>query len=138
MVKIRGVSLDLIVAVNAHTERFKSGLEFDSRGLISPTGEHNAAYHQSKSAESVDEAQNVEVVGDAKVTAHLILFNIRCVDDDNDLDLFLELCEHMHLTVGSKAGKYACGMEIIEELAAKLKIELAAKLIDTTTDVRRL
>ena len=44
------------------------------------------------------------------------------VEDDDQFRHFLKFQQHLHLTVGGKAGQYPCGMEIVEEFAAKLQI----------------
>ena len=136
MIDIGGIALDFVVAVNTHTQRLQTALEFKSRRLIAPTCKHNATYQKSKSAKSINETQNIKVIGDAKVTAHLVLFNIRCADNNDDFGFILELGEHMHLTVGGKAGEHTCRMKIVKQFAAKLKVEFAAKLVDATANMR--
>ena len=41
---------------------------------------------QVDAAESVDQTQNIQIVGDAQVAADFILFNIGRVDDDDDFN----------------------------------------------------
>ena len=135
---VGGVARDGIVPVNPHPERFEPQPEFDGGWLILPAGEHHAAHIQPEAAERIDQAQHIEVICNAEVAAHLVLFNVVGVDDDHNLCLLLELNQHADLAVRSKAGQHTGGVIIVEQLAAELQIELAAKLVNTLTDARRL
>ena len=106
-VDIGRITLDFIVTVHTYAKGLQTSLEFECGRLISPTGKNNTSNHQSKSTECIDQTQNIKVIGNTKVTAHLILFNIRCTDNNNDLGFIFQLCKHAHLAIGGKSGKHA-------------------------------
>ena len=89
-------------------------------------------------AECVDEPQNVAVIGYAEVAAHLVVLDIARVYNDDDLNIRADILEHLELTVGLEAGQDARGVVIVEELAAELKIELAAEVLYASAYLLRL
>ena len=101
-------------------------------------GHADAAHEQAHALEGVDEAENVEVVGDAVVAAHLAADDVLRADDDDDLGLLLELQQHLQLGVRLKARQHAGGVVVVEQLAAELQIQLAAKLGPPRRDMLRL
>ena len=135
---VRRVACDGIVPVDRYAKGRKAALEGIRGALAAVLREHDAPHVKADGAERVDEAQHVLVVGDAEVAAHLVLFDVRRVDDDHDLCLFLELEQHLHLAVRRKTGQHARGVVIVEQLAAELKVQLAAELGDALPDVLRL
>ena len=60
-----------------------------------------------------------------------------CADDDDDLGLLLELQQHLQLGVRLKARQHAGGVVVVEQLAAKLEVELVVELCDALPDVLR-
>ena len=88
--------------------------------------------------ESVHKTEKILIVCDAEVASDLVFLNIRGVDRHNDLGLILELAEHGDLGVGFKSGEYSGRVVVVEKLAAKFQIELAAELRDAASDVLRL
>ena len=62
--------------------------------------DHHAADKKSVAFEDGHEAQHVHIVGDAQISADLILLDIIRADHDDDLRLGGELHEHAHLAVG--------------------------------------
>ncbi|CDA61464.1 uncharacterized protein BN513_01225 [Clostridium sp. CAG:169] len=132
------VALDGVMAVDLDAQRFQPLLKGNSDRLTLEAGHHNAADIQPKAAEDVDQAQNVDIIGDAQVAADFIFFNIGSVDDHHHLHLFFELEEHPQLAVRLKTRKNTGGVVIIVQLPAKLQIQLAAKLRDALADVFRL
>ena len=56
-------------------------------------------------------------------------------DDDDDLGLLLELQQHLQLGVRLKARQHAGGVVVVEQLAAKLEVELVVELCDALPDV---
>ena len=113
-------------------------MECVRRALAAVLCEHNAAHIKADGAECVDQAQNVLVIGDSEVAAHLVFFNVRRIDDDHDLRLFLELEQHFDLAVRCKAGQYARSVVIVKQFAAEFKIQLAAELGNAFPDMLRL
>ena len=105
------------------------------------SGVHGHAYAAHKQAallECIDETQNVQIIGDAIVTAHLAADDVLSVDDDNDLGLILQLQQHLQLGIGLAAGQHAGGVVVIEQLAAEFQIQLVVELRDPLPDVLRL
>ncbi len=66
------------------------------------------------------------------------MLDVLGIDGDDDLGVIGQLGQHAHLGVRLKAGKHAARMIVIEELAAKLQVELAAELPNPLADVSRL
>ena len=60
------------------------------------------------------------------------------VDRDDNLDIVGDALEHAKLAVRLKARQHAAGMIVIEQLAAKLQIQLATKLRDALLNVSSL
>ena len=100
--------------------------------------ENNAAYIEPYLGEYVKEADNVDVVCNAKVASDLVLLDVVGVDDNNYLRIVLQLKEHLELTVGLEAGQDSRSVIIVKELSSELKIKLIAELSDTLSDVLRL
>ena len=113
---------------------FKS-LHFGGGGVH---GHAHAAHEQAPLLKRVDEAQHVEVVGDAVIAAHLVADDVLGADDDDDLSLILELQQHLQLGVRLEAGQHAGGVVVIEQLAAEFQIQLVVELRDPLPDVLRL
>ena len=60
------------------------------------------------------------------------------IDCDDDLDVVGNALEHAELAVRFKTRQHAARMIVIEQLAAKLQIQLAAKLRDALLNVSSL
>ena len=133
-----GVAGDLVVAEGADAKAvqplFKS-LHFGGGGVH---GHAHAAHEQTPLLKRVDEAQHVEVVGDAVIAAHLVADDVLGADDDDDLSLILELQQHLQLGVRLETGQHAGGVVVIEQLAAEFQIQLVVELRDPLPDVLRL
>ena len=76
--------------------------------------------------------------GDAQIAPYLIFLNIRGVDDDDDFRLFLELEQHVHLTVRLKARKHPGSVKVVKQFAAEFQVQLAAELVDALPYLLRL
>ena len=124
------IALDGIVYKDAHAEIFEPVLECKRGGLTLILRDNDAADEKTDRAECIDEAQHVAVVGYAEVAAHLVVLDIARVYNDDDLNIRADIFEHLQLAVGLEAGQDARGMVVVEELAAELKIELAAEFLD--------
>ena len=132
---IIGVSRNGIVAVDFDAQCLQTALEGVGGGLTGVLGHHHAAHIEALAAECVDEAEHVHVIGDAQVAANLVLLNIGSADGNHDLSAVPQLAQHTDLAVGGEAGQYPGGVVVIKELAAKLQIELAAKLGNALLDM---
>ena len=89
---------------------------------------------QPLAAEDINQAQNVSVIGNAKIRAQFILYDILRVDDDDDFRFVLKLLEHDDLIVRGKAWQYARSVEIVEQLAAKFQVQLIAEALNALQD----
>ena len=76
-------------------------------GLVLEAGDHHAGGDETHGAEDIQQAQDVFVIGDAQIAAHLVLLDIVGVDGDDDLNVFGHLLQHTDLAVGLKAGQHA-------------------------------
>ena len=62
---------------------------------------------QPESAEYVDQAGDIRIIGDAQITAAFVLLDIVRVDGDDDFCLILERKQHFNLVIRLKTGQYA-------------------------------
>ena len=108
---------------------------FPRRGVEVELGDDHAAHIEADAPEGVDEAQQVQVVGDAQVPPHLVLLDVPGVDDHDDLRLVLHGEEHPHLAVRLEAGEHPGGVVVVKELAPELQVQLAPELADALPDV---
>ena len=116
------------MTVYPYAQLLKAALEGVRSVLSLILGKHHAANIEADAAEGVDEPHNVKVVGYAKVAPHLILFDVPRIYYDDYLRMVGKLHQHPYLAVRLKARQHAGSMEIVKQLAAKLHIQLAAKL----------
>ena len=75
------------------------------------------------------QAKHVRIIGNTDITAHLIILDVTCIDNDNDLRAVRYLGEHLYLAVRLKARKNSRRMIIVKELAAELEIQLSAEAV---------
>ena len=136
--EVRRVVGDAVMAVDLQAHRGHALFKHDGRGLLRVLGQDDRADIQAETAEHVDQAHDVRVIGDAQIAAAFVLFDVVGADSDDDLRLLLELKEHLDLVVRLKARQHARSVVVVKELAAEFQIELAAELFDPLTDVLRL
>ena len=98
-------------------------------------GDADTAHKQANALERVDEAEHVQIVGDAVITANLAADDVLRADDDDDLRLVFQLEQHLQLGIRLEAGQHAGGVVVIKQLAAKLQVELVVKLGNALPDV---
>ena len=120
--------------VGTDTQALEPALKSHRGTLTGIAGQHHTAHIQSILTESVDQAHDLKIVGDTQIAAALVLLNVVGVDCDDDFRLFLELDQHTHLAVWQEAGQHTGSMEIIEQLAAEFKVQLAAEIVHTFFD----
>ena len=111
------------------------GLHLRCSGVL---GHAHAAHIQAHLLKRVDQAQHVQIVGDAVVTADLVADDVLGADNDDHLGLILQLQQHLQLGIGLEAGQHAGGVVVIEQLAAEFQIQLVVELRDPLPDVLRL
>ena len=137
-IDVGGVVGDRVVVINADAVFGQALFKFQRSRLIGKARQHHGIDIETAAAEYVDQAQYVQIVGDAQIAANLVLFNIIGVDDNDDLRLILELHEHLQLGIGLEARQNARCVIVVKEFAAELQIELAAEFGDTVADMLRL
>ena len=132
------IALDGIVQLGGNAERVQAIAEDVGGGLAGVLGDDHGRDSKTVAAEQVDQAQNVLVIGNAQVTASLVLLDVVRVNGDDDLDVVGYALEHAKLAVRLKTRQHAARMIVIEQLATKLQIELATKLRDALLNVSSL
>ena len=137
-VNVCGIVGDRVVMINVNAVAGQTILKFDGGWLVGKARQHHGIDQQAAAAEHVDQTQHVEVIGNAQIAAHLVLFDIVGIDNDHDLGFILQLHEHLQLGIGLEPGQNARGVIVVKQLAAKLEIELVAELGDAVADVLRL
>ena len=121
---IVGIAVDHIMAVNADSHVLQLALEQVSRRLSAVLGDDHASHVKSLVGKCLNESEHVHVVGDAQIVAHLVLFNVRRVDGDDDFRLVSQLKQHPQLAVRGKAGKNPGRVVVVKQLSAEFQIEL--------------
>ncbi len=120
-----GITFYIIVEVGLDPQACQLLAELSRRRLACILGDDHAADIKASALQGALEAQHVHVIGDAQIAPDLVLFDGVGTDDDDDLGLVLELLQHLELIVGSKTGKDAGSMVVIEELSSEFQIQLA-------------
>ena len=123
------------MAIHLDPKALQPLLESIRRALPLVARDNHAAHIKPNGAERIRQPQNIRIIGDAEIAADLVFLNIRRIDDENDLRLILELKQHLNFAIRRKARQNSGSMVIVKKLAAKLQIELAAKLRDPFADL---
>lgn len=122
------IPLDGIVQLGGNTERVQAVAEHIGSGLAGVLGDDHSRDSKAVAAEQVNQAQHILVIGNAEVTTSLVFLDVVRVDRDDNLDIVGDALEHAELAVRFKTRQHAARMIVIEQLTAKLQIELATKL----------
>ena len=131
---VGGIARDWIMAITANAQRRQLSAEAIRARLAGVLRDDHAADVQTRAVERVRQAQHIVVVGDAQVSAALVLFNVVRVDDDDDFHLTAKGAQHAHLAVRREAGKHARGVIVVKQLSAELEIQLPAELGNAPAD----
>ena len=132
------IALDGIVQLGGNAERVQAIAEHIGGGLAGVLGDDHGRDGKAVAAEQVDQAQHILVIGNAKVTTSLVFLDMVCIDCDDDLDIIGNTLEHAKLAVRFKTRQHTARVIVVKQLAAKLQIELAAKLRDALLNVSSL
>ena len=132
---IVGVAGDLVVAERPDAQPVEPLLKLLHLGGGGVHGDADTAHKQANALERVDEAEHVQIIGDAVITADLAADDVLRADDDDDLRLVFQLEQHLQLGIRLEAGQHAGGVVVIKQLAAKLQVELVVKLGNALPDV---
>ena len=132
---IVGIAGNFVVAEGADAQTVQplfKGLHLRCSGVL---GHAHAAHIQAYFLEGIDQAQHIQIVGDAVVAADLVADDVLGADNDDHLGLILQLQQHLQLGIGLEARQYAGRVVIIEQLAAEFQIELVVELLDALADM---
>ena len=129
------VTLDRVVVVGLDAHLFELRLVRLGAGLAVEVGDHDAADEKAPADELCAQAQDIHVVGDAVVGAHLVLLDVVGTDDDDDLGAVAQLLEHPQLAVQLESGQNPAGVIVVEKLAPKFQIEFVSELGNAFLDV---
>ena len=130
-----GVTFDGVVVVHLDVHALQALAVGVRAGLAVVVGHDDAVDAEAARHEFVAQAQHVHVVGDAQVIADLVFLNVDGADHDDDLEVVLQLVEHLELAVRLESRQDAAGVVVVEELAAELHVQLVAELGDAVLDV---
>ena len=111
---IAWITWDIIKDINLDSKLLQTLLERISTVLSGVTCDADASYIKSSACKFVHQTEHVLIICDAKVTADLILFNIRCTDYDYDLCLVGKLHQHAQLAVWLKSWKNTGSVVVIK------------------------
>ena len=132
------IALDGIMQLGGNTERVQTIAEDIGSGLTGILRDDHGGNGKSIPSEQIDQAQDVFIIGNTQVATGLVLLDMVRIDCNDDLDVIGDALEHAKLAVRLKARQHAAGMIVIEQLAAKLQIQLAAKLRDALLNMSSL
>ena len=59
-------------------------------------------------------ARRVQIIGDSQVTTHLVFFNVKGIDNNDNFCLIFQLSQHTDLGIRGKSGKHTGGVVIVE------------------------
>ena len=132
------IALNGIVQLGGNAECIQTIAEDVGSGLTGILRDNHGRDSKTIAAEQVDQAQDVLVIGNAQVATGLVLLDMVCIDCDDDLNIIGNALEHAELAVRFKTRQHTARMIVVKQLAAKLQIELAAKLRDALLNVSSL
>ena len=121
--------------IHSDAHPLQAGLEGRCQGLTVEPGQHHAGHIQTKIPEDANQANHIQIIGDAQVTPDFIFFNVIGVDGNDHLHMVFQLQQHPQLAVRLEAGQHPGGVIIVVQLAAKLQIQLAAECRNPLPDV---
>ena len=98
-------------------------------------GHAHAAHIQAYFLEGIDQAQHIQIVGDAVVAADLVADDVLGADNDDHLGLVLQLQQHLQLGIGLETRQYAGCMVIVIQFSAEFQLQFVVKLLDPLSDV---
>ena len=98
-------------------------------------GDYDRADEETAFHELTTQTEHVLIVCDTEVGTHLVALNVLSADNDYNLYAVSQLREHAQFGVGLESRQHTTCVVVVEELTAKLKIELAIKLSYTLTNM---
>ena len=132
------IALDGIVQLGGNAERVQAIAEDIGSGLAGVLGDDHGRDGKAVTTEQVNQAQHVLVIGNAQVATGLVLLDMVGVDGNDDLNVIGNALEHAELAIRLKTRQHAARVIVVKQLAAKLQIQLAAKLRDALLNMSGL
>ncbi len=108
------VPLDCVVVAGLDAHLLEPGLVRLGAGLAVEVCDHNTADKESPVLKLRAEAQDIHVVGDAVVRAHLAFFYVVGTDDDDDLGAVTKLLEHPQFAVRLESGQHPARVIVVK------------------------
>ena len=123
------------MCVNTDSKLFQMLSEGVGALLAGILGNTYASNIKSPGCKFINEAENVNIVGNAKISANFIFVNVVCADHNHNFRLIGKLHQHTEFAVRFKARKNSGGMVIVKKLSAEFQVKFVAKLADTFPDM---
>ena len=96
-----------VMNIGANAQPLQAMAELVGSVLSVVVGDDDRAHHEVAALELVAQSQHVLVVGDAQVSAYLVLLNVLCRYNDDNLQLVAQLGKHTQFRVGLEAWQHA-------------------------------
>ena len=132
---IVGIALDGIVEIGLYAQAVQLVAVSDGAVLAAIVGYDNGIDEKTGADEFIAQTKHVHIVGNTEVLTDLILLDVESRNDYDYLGPVTELLKHSQLAVRLESRQHAAGVEIVEKLASKFKIEFVAELSDALIDV---
>ena len=125
------------MVVDPHAAALQLRAELHHGRLLLVARDDDAANGQPESAQVVDQLQRVIRIGDAEVRPHLLALDVAREQAEDDLGLVLQGLQQAKLHVRIVARQATRRMEVVDQLAAELKVQ-ATVLSGATANLFRL
>ena len=134
-VDVVGIAHQGLVEVDVHSAAREHVGEVVRALLAVVAGDDDLVRLDSPGCEVIDHLEDVGVVGDSEIGAHLAVLDVSGMDADDDVELVLERLEDLHLVVGVEPGKDSRGVVVEKKLAAAFDIELSLYPVHPLKDI---
>ena len=106
----------MIVSLDAEAFEFLA-IEVGA-GLAVVVGDDDRTDQETTLLKLRAQAEDIFIVGNAEVAAHLVLLNVNGTDDDDYFGAVAQLRKHFQFTVGLKTRQNSAGVVVVEEFAS--------------------
>ena len=118
LLNVVGIALNRVMEIHAYALTLEAQAVVVSRALTGIMGNHHRRNEESALDERLAQAQDVLIVGNAQVLAHLVALDVVSRKDDHDLQQVAQLRKHAQFAIRQESGQHTAGVQIVEELAA--------------------
>ena len=108
------ISWNIVKNINSDSKLLQTLFKCICSFLSGIACDANTSYIETSAGKLMHETQYIFVIGNAKITAYLILLNIRCTDNNYDFSLVGKLHKHAQLAVRFKTWENAGCVIIIK------------------------